>query len=263
MDKLLRWLCANISRQLKLPAVLDEYWDEDIGSKMSCTFYLEEYILDKIDTPIILALEEGSELFEYESISKEFFSMLRTWHEYTKHQEIWQKLRLILVQSTESYVPLNVNQSPFNVGMEVALLPFTHTQVRILGERSGLTFDDSICTQLMSLLAGHPHLIRLAFYHLAQGTINWHDLFTTAGNDEGIFSHHLHRHLWNLQKNADLCIAFRQVLNESGSVKVPQNQGFKLHSMGLVTLNQNQVQISCDLYQQYFSEHLGSFSKSL
>lgn len=256
LDQLLRWICANISRQLQLPALLDEYWDQDIGSKMSCTFYLEEYLLENLGTPIILALEESSELFEYESISKDFFSMLRTWHEYTKHQAIWKKLRLILVQSTETYVPLNVNQSPFNVGIEVALQPFTHKQVSTLAERSGLTLDEPTCEQLMSFLSGHPYLIRLALYHLAKGSISWNDLFITARSDEGIFSDHLHRHLWNLQQSSDLCIAFRQVINESSPVRIPQKQGFKLHSMGLVTLIQNQVQISCDLYQQYFSEHL-------
>lgn len=33
LDKFLRWLCANVSRQLNLESKLDDYWDEDIGSK--------------------------------------------------------------------------------------------------------------------------------------------------------------------------------------------------------------------------------------
>lgn len=256
LGKLLRWLCANISRQLKLTPALDECWDDDIGSKMSCTLYIEEYILDAIDTPLILAIEESSELFEHGDVSSEFFSMLRTWHEYTKHQDAWKKLRLILVQSTESYVPLNINQSPFNVGVEVALTPFTLAQVNLLAERTGLTLDHSTCERLMSLLAGHPYLIRLALYHLAKGTITCEQLFITASTDEGIFSDHLHRHLWNLQQQAGLCIAFRQVLNQVEPTRIAQKQAFKLHSMGLVTLEQNQVQVSCDLYRQYFIEYL-------
>ena len=128
LDSFLRWICANISHQLKLPSVIDDFWDKDIGSKMSCTLYVEEYILEKIETPIILALEESSELFEYPDIAKEFFSMLRTWHEYAKHHSVWQALRLIIIQSTEAYIALNVNQSPFNVGFEVRLAPLTQTQ---------------------------------------------------------------------------------------------------------------------------------------
>ncbi|MEL6491105.1 MAG: AAA-like domain-containing protein [Cyanobacteria bacterium J06621_3] len=256
LDKLLRWLCANIAYQLKLPPMLDEFWDEDIGSKMSCTLYLEDYILDNIDRPLILVLEESSELFEYVDVSKECFSMLRTWHEYTKHQDAWKNLRLILIQSTETYVPLNVNQSPFNVGFEVPLTPFNEAQVIALAERSGVTLTGRDRTQLISLVGGHPYLIRLALYHLSRGTTNWQTLIATASSDEGIFSNHLQRHLWNLQQHAMLCIAFRQVIDQTEPVRVAQDQGFKLHSMGLVTLVQNQIQVSCELYQQYFSEHL-------
>ena len=256
LDKLLRWLCANITRQLKLPLALDDCWDEDIGSKMSCTLYIEEYILNEIDTPLILALEESSELFEHIEVAKAFFGMIRTWHEYTKHQEVWQKLRLILVQSTETYVPLNINQSPFNVGFEVALKSFTQEQVATLAKLNGLSLTEQDYQQLMALLAGHPYLVRLALYYLAQGTTTWEHLFNTASSDQGIFSHHLQRHLWSLQHHAELGAAFRDVLNERVPVRIGQTQGFKLHSMGLVTLIQNKVQISCELYQRYFSEHL-------
>ncbi|MCZ8106401.1 MAG: AAA-like domain-containing protein, partial [Burkholderiales bacterium] len=43
-NKLLRWICRNCARQLNLEAKLDDYWDEDIGIKMSWTIYFEEYI---------------------------------------------------------------------------------------------------------------------------------------------------------------------------------------------------------------------------
>ncbi|MEC4818990.1 MAG: AAA-like domain-containing protein, partial [Scytonema sp. PMC 1069.18] len=45
LDKFLRWLCANVSRQLNIESKLNDYWDEDIGSKVSCTLYFQEYIL--------------------------------------------------------------------------------------------------------------------------------------------------------------------------------------------------------------------------
>ncbi|MEL7357911.1 MAG: AAA-like domain-containing protein [Cyanobacteria bacterium J06560_6] len=256
LDRLLRWLCANIARQLKLPPMLDDFWDEDIGSKMSCTLYLEEYILEQIDEPIILALEESSELFDYDAVSKDIFTMLRTWHEYTKHNETWENLRLILVQSTENYIPLNVNQSPFNVGFEVPLSPFTREQVSTLAKRSSIEIVPQTSHQLMDLLAGHPYLTRLALHHIARGSVDWESLFALASTDAGIFKEHLHRHLWNLQQHAELCIFFRDVLSQPAPMRVPQEYAFKLHSMGLVTLDGNQVQVSCGLYRQYFTEHL-------
>lgn len=53
LDKFLRWLCANVSRQLHLEPRLDDYWNDDIGSKVSCTLYFQEYLLAGIDSPII------------------------------------------------------------------------------------------------------------------------------------------------------------------------------------------------------------------
>ena len=256
LDRLLRWVCANIARQLQLPLMLDDFWDEDIGSKMSCTIYLEEYILEQVDEPIILALEESSELFDYSGVSKDIFSMLRTWHEYTKHHEAWEALRLILVQSTETYVSLNINQSPFNVGFEVPLAPFTYEQISTLAERSGIELEPQVGQQLMNLLAGHPYLTRLALYHIAKGSVDWKNLFELAGTDEGIFRHHLHRHLSTLEQYAELYVGFKEVLSQSVSVRIPQRQAFILHSMGLVTLEGNKVEVSCGLYRQYFNEHL-------
>ncbi|WP_230968270.1 AAA-like domain-containing protein [Nostoc sp. WHI] len=69
LEKFLRWFCANVSRQLKLDIKLDDYWDEDIGSKVSCTLYLQEYLLEKIDAPVVLALDEVNRIFEYPQIS--------------------------------------------------------------------------------------------------------------------------------------------------------------------------------------------------
>ncbi|WP_013322663.1 AAA-like domain-containing protein [Gloeothece verrucosa] len=57
LNQLLRWLCANIARQLQLKPQLDEYWDEDLGSKISCTLYFQNYLLQSIEAPLILALE--------------------------------------------------------------------------------------------------------------------------------------------------------------------------------------------------------------
>ncbi|MEO0769838.1 MAG: AAA-like domain-containing protein [Cyanobacteria bacterium J06649_4] len=256
LEKLLRWICANITRQLNLPSAIDDYWDEDIGSKMSCTLYLKDYVLQKINTPVILVLEESSELFNHEDVAKEVFGMLRTWHEYTRHNEAWKKLRLILIQSTESYIQLNANQSPFNVGFEVALSPFSAAQIQTLAARNGLEFSEQQHAQLMSLLAGHPYLVRLAFYHLANKSIDWNTLIETASTDKSIFKHHLQRHLWQLQQHPQLCSALQSVIAHNQPVQIGQVEAFKLNSMGLVTLEGDQVQMSCDLYREYFKHHL-------
>lgn len=256
LDYLLRWFCALLTRQLKLKSKLDDYWDEMLGSKMSCTCYIQEQILEQIDRPLVVALEEVNEIIEHPQIAQEFLTLIRFWHERTKTDPIWQKLRLVMVHSTEIYIPLDINQSPLNVGLRIELQPFEISQVTDLIQRHGLKFNETQIEELMTLVAGHPYLIRCALYHLAKEDITLEELFKTASTDAGIYQDHLHRHLRNLQQHPDLAVAFNQVLESSSPVTLEQIQGFKLHSMGLVDLDGNQVTVSCSLYQNYFSDRL-------
>ncbi len=104
LNQFLRWLCANAARQLQLKPQLDEYWDEDLGSKISCTVYIQDYLLESITAPIVLALDELNQIFEHPQVAKDFLPLLRSWYEEAKTLPIWQKLRLIVVHSTEIYV---------------------------------------------------------------------------------------------------------------------------------------------------------------
>ncbi len=261
LDQLLRWCCANLARQLHLPIELERYWDEDVGSKMSCTLYLEAHLLEPLETPLILAIEEVGELLENLPVAQEFLTMLRAWHESGKCDSTWQKLHIIMVQSTEMYVPLNINQSPFNVGFAINLQPFNHEQIVDLTQRHQLNLAAPQLAHLEQLLGGHPYLIRLMLFQVALMNDDNHalslaSLMATASTNEGIYREYLQRHLRTLQMYPELADAFRLVLGSSDPVDVEQKPCFQLQSMGLVQLTRNQAEVSCQLYQRYFSEHL-------
>ena len=141
-----------------------EYWDDIFGSKMSCKDYFENYLLSEIDQPLVLAIEEVDVIFERLDLADDFFSLLRSWHEEAKSNPVWQKLRLILVHSTEVYIPLNINQSPFNVGLPIELPEFSVAQVQDLAQKHGLTWKQEQVNQLMKIIGGHPYLVREALY---------------------------------------------------------------------------------------------------
>ncbi|MBD2167013.1 AAA-like domain-containing protein [Calothrix membranacea FACHB-236] len=250
LNKLLRWVCANITHKLKLKNKLDDYWDEDLGSKANCTLYLQEYLLPQIENPLVLALDEVNEIFEYPEIAQDFLCLLRSWHEDAKDSEIWQKLRLIVSNSTQFYIPLSI--APFQVGFSVQLRSFNWEQVQDLAQRHQLNISIGNLAELMWLVAGHPYLLRVAFYHLAHQDLTWEQLIQTAASNTGIYSEYLHQHLWYLQQHPDLAAAFEQVLKAKAPIELEPVQAFKLHSMGLVNMLNNQVMISCDLYQRYF-----------
>ena len=117
----LKRFCALISRKLGIsPRQVSEFWDEELfGAKENCNDYFEEYILKDLTVPLFLGLDELDRLFPYNAVAKEFLGLLRSWNEKAKVNETWAKLRLAIVHSTESYVVMDKNSSPFNVGLAV------------------------------------------------------------------------------------------------------------------------------------------------
>ncbi|MBW4617972.1 MAG: AAA-like domain-containing protein [Cyanosarcina radialis HA8281-LM2] len=262
IDKFLRWFCTSITRKLQLPCRVEDYWSDSFGSKSNCTAYLEDCILPEVKGALVLALERLDEIFLYPEIADDFLTLLRSWYEEAAYGDIgnplWQKLRLIIVHSTEVYIPLDINKSPFNVGLAIELQPFTAEQVNQLAQRYALTLSDSELDRLMQLVAGHPYLIQRAFYYLVRQELTWEQLWQTATTDAGIYANHLHRHLRSLQEHPQLEAAYRLVLNSPTPIELEQILAFKLHSMGLVTLQGNQAIASCQLYRQYFRDRLES-----
>jgi hypothetical protein len=69
---------------LNLEAKLDDYWDEDIGIKMSWTIYFEEYILREIKQPLVLAFDEVHRVFEHPKVAEDFLPLIRACYEESK-----------------------------------------------------------------------------------------------------------------------------------------------------------------------------------
>ena len=253
LNQFLRWLCANIARQLQLKPKLDDYWDEDLGSKISCTSYLQDYLLESISTPLVLALDEVNQIFEHPQMAKDFLPLLRSWYEEAKTLPIWQKLRLIVVHSTEIYVPLELNQSPFNVGLPIRLNTFSQEEVQQLAQRYELTWSDGEeAKQLMNMVGGHPALVHTALYHLSRGEITLAQLLETAPTATGIYKHHLQRHWVMLQEQPELLIALNSVTNTTEPVSLDPILAHKLSSMGVIKQLGDKAIAGCELYRQYF-----------
>ncbi|MCU0569277.1 MAG: AAA-like domain-containing protein [Oculatellaceae cyanobacterium Prado106] len=256
LEKFLRWFCANVSQQLGLPPQLETYWSADLGSKMSCTLYMQRYVLKNVDVALMLALDETNRLFEYPDMAMEFLPLLRSWYEDASEFEIWQKLRLVVVHSTEAYLPLNLNQSPFNVGLPLRLPEFSLNQVRDLADRHALTWPDAETeaahlSALLNLVGGHPYLIRLALYEFAQKTLTLDQFLQEAPTATGIYGDHLRKLDHLLAENPKLAIALQQVLTNDPK-PLETITTYQLESLGLIKLQGNQAVPSRELYRLYF-----------
>ena len=258
-DRFLKWFCIAIARSLDLPHRIEEYWDDIFGSKMSCKDYFENYLLTNIEQPLVLALEEVDCLFQYTDLADDFFALLRSWHEEAKSRSIWQKIRLILAHSTEVYIPLNINQSPFNVGLPLELPEFNREQILELAVRHGLDRHKFPVDALMEMVGGHPFLVRVALYYLVEQQQTLKQLLAIATTETSPFSNHLRRHLWQLREQPQLALGLQTVLASKTPVRLKSITMFKLHSMGLVHLRGNEITPRCQLYRQYFSDRLEDY----
>jgi AAA-like domain len=292
LRRFLRWFCTYVSRQANLSPNLEQYWDDDIGSKVSCTIYFQEYLLKQLDSPFVLALDEVNRIFEYPDLAQEFLPLMRSWHESVEH-ESWQKLRLLIIHSTEIYIPLQLSQSPFNVGLPIQLPELTRSQVEDLAQRYGLlpspqapaaensvlkdgllengllettVLKSSDLDDLNNLVGGHPYLVRLALHWIQQnqtamaasGQGGIAPLLEEAPTQSGLYRSHLRHLLSLLQEQPPLWEAFQQVIADPNakSVQLEAIAAYQLESLGLIKLKGNEVIPSCELYRLYFGTQM-------
>src|ERR687886_1156908 len=257
LNQFLRRFCVLIGRELGIsPKKLNEYWDDEfLGPKENCNEYLKCLLAD-LNSPLVLALDTVDRVFPYNKVAVEFFSLLRVWHEKAKENSTWAKLRLVIVHSTEVYVKMPPERSPFNVGLTVELPEFNPEQVLDLAQRHGLAWGSAEIEQIMGMVSGHPYLVRLALYYISQQDLTLSQLLEQAPTDAGIYGDHLRQHLWNLQQHPELMAAVKQAVMTSHPVRLEAMQAYKLHGMGLVNRQGNDVTPRCDLYRLYFRDHL-------
>lgn len=260
LDRFLQWFCISITNELNLEDKLADYWKGSFSPKNKCTNYFQRYLLPALQRPVVLCLDEVDQVFEYPAIATDAFGMLRAWHEDAKIKPIWKNLRLVIVHSKEVYIPLNINQSPFNVGVPIELPQLTPPQVMDLVQRHGLNWTSTHVDQLMGMVGGHPYLVRVALYYLARGEMSLEQLLETAPTEGGLYGEHLRRHLLNLKEDERLVAAMGRLISVDDPIAIDTGEAFKLTSMGLVRFQGSEVVPICDLYRRYFRERLTNFS---
>ncbi|WP_414573116.1 AAA-like domain-containing protein [Nostoc sp. CCY 9925] len=258
----LHWLCVNVSDSLDVKDLVDEYWQESLGLNTSCTRYFQRYLLSNINSSLVFAIDNFERLFEYANIFSEFCLLLRSWYETAKQGDrmgkIWKKLRLVVVNSTEAYPTLDINRSPFNVGLAIELPEFNQQQVQEMVKlyELGGYFGEEGLSNLIKLVGGHPYLLNEAIANLKSQETSLKELISLAPTEQGIFSYHLRQQLESLQSDSQLKEGYTKVITVDKPVQLNPEITFKLHSLGLVKIVRNDCIASCDLYRQYFLARL-------
>jgi transcriptional regulator with XRE-family HTH domain len=252
----LRWFCAALAHKLKLELPLDDYWDDLLGSNLSTTLYLREAILPHLNRPLVLVFNEVERVFEYPQTAKNLLPLLRSWHEESQHDEVWQQLRLVVAYSTDAYLPLDINQSPFNIGLPLTLPELTPPEVQALAPFYAVTLSEAECHRLIALIGGNPALVGLALYHLHQG-MPLADLLHTAPTLGGIYRNSLQRLLAQLNANPHW-VEQLQRLVQAETINIDPILAYKLEGIGLIKPTLGGWQFSCELYRTYFQTYVQS-----
>jgi len=252
-DQFFRFLCAWLTNELGAEDRVDEAWKAPLGNTHRSTRYMSRLLKD-LGRPLVIAMDEVEMVFEADFRS-DFFGMLRSWHNSRGTSLIWKNLDIVLVTSTEPYQLIeNLNQSPFNVGEVIELEDFTPEQVADLNRRHGSPLNSSDVRRLTALLGGHPYLVRRALYLVAVRRTTTEDLFANATSDHGPFGDHLRNQLFRLHNKEELLQGLREVIRY-GTCK-DELIFFRLRGAGLVRREGRTVLPRCQLYANYFREHL-------
>ncbi len=253
-DRFYRQFCEWLTEELELETQVAKYWEAPLGNSMCCARYISRYLLKALGNPLVLVMDEVESMFETE-FKSDFFGMLRNWHNNRATTSIWKQLDLVLVTSTEPYHLIeNLNQSPFNVGQVIDLIDFDSHQVADLNQRHGSPLNPTQVQQLMALLAGHPYLIRRALYVVASQQMTVMELLTQATADRGPFGDHLRYHLFRMNDKPELVQGLLEVIRQQ---RCSNERVFvKLRGAGLVRQDGKTVLPRCQLYADYFQEHL-------
>ena len=253
-DLFFRQFCSWVTDELELEDRVDEYWNTPLGNSQRCTRYVSRYLLKQVGGPLLLAMDEVESIFDTDFRS-DFFSMLRSWHNNRATVPAWKQLDLALVTSTEPYQLIdNLNQSPFNVGEVIELSDFAPDQVTELNSRHRAPFNSSEQQKLLALLGGHPYLVRRALYLVASQRTSVSELFDHATDDRGPFGDHLRYHLFRMHDKQELVEGLRRVINSNTCED--EHVFFRLRGAGLVRRDGRAVVPRCQLYADYFREHL-------
>jgi hypothetical protein len=256
LDAFLHYIITVIVTKLRLdPAEVARAWQGPLGAPDKATYLMEDYILPQTEASVVLAIDEADQLLQT-PFHATFFGLLRFWHNSRAMNELWDKLDLVLVISTEPHLLISdFTQSPFNVGLKIRLEDFDAAQVQALNRRYRSPLDAQDLPALMDFLNGHPYLTSRALYTLVTAGITWEELRRTACDNHSPFNDHLRRYLWMLQDQPQLRKALKQIIRRGDCSD--EFVYYRLLQAGLIKGTSSKAcQCRCRLYEDYLKDQI-------
>jgi len=228
-----------------------------LSPKLACKQLVQRAVLDRHTGGVLLALDEVDRVVGPGPCARDFFAMLRSWHEADKQHDAWAGLRMALCFCTEAHMtPEGLRESPLsNVGLKCRLRDLSDGEVARLVTQHGLAAGAAPVAELLELFGGHPYLIRRALYALAREGYTLGRLVEEALAGVGPLGDHLERFLRHVREDRTLVAGLRDALAR-GVVRDPVTCR-ALEGAGLVRrAGPGRVVPRCGLYRRTFADQL-------
>ena len=251
LEPLLRWFCASISHQLGYEIALDEYWDGAIGSKMSCTHYVRDYLLKQSDSRLFLTIHNIDYFFKVPHLAQELALLFGSWQQQSGQ---FEKLCGALAYSLPISQDPTLAQLFYRLGIPISLPSFSLDQIIHLAKLHGLAWmNRDRAEQLQNLVGSNPYVIRLALYHLAQSGQSLAQFCEDSITLLRLYYLYLHKGWLTLQSEPNLAAAFVRFALADGDGELDLLQEYALTEKGLVWRKGKIVHLSCPLYRLYLA----------
>jgi transcriptional regulator with XRE-family HTH domain len=252
----LKWLCAFISFQLSIQNTITESWDPLLGCKLNTSLYIQNHVLTQIEYPLFLAIDSLEFIFSYPKTAQTILPLLRSWYEEAQQDTTWQRLRLAVFYSTECYLPFDINQSPFNVGMPIRLDSFDQAEMQSLLNLDSIRLNEQDLADLLLLTGGNPLLANLALYHLRKG-LTTDELLDMSNDLGGVYHTFLQKMLAQVANCQEWTALIKQMLANHEPIYLDPIIAYKLEGIGLIKqVKQGRWYFSCELYRLFFQTYL-------
>jgi DNA-binding SARP family transcriptional activator len=256
-DSLLLALADNMVEQLGLGIDVYANWDAARGWNVNFERILRREILDRLDAPLVWALDEIDRLFGM-PYSSEVFGLFRSWHnERTFNPDgPWQKLTIAIAYASEAHLFIpDLNQSPFNVGIRLLLEDFAPAEVAEVNRRYHSLLSSEEIEQCYALVGGNPYLVRLAIHAMLSRGLSLPELEAETERPDGLFSDHLRRVVATVKQDRHLYEAVRSMLR--GEPCPSADSFYRLHSAGLISgNNEREARPRCEIYRRALEKWL-------
>ncbi len=257
-EALYRTLMGELTDQLDLDVLPEDSWNSNRAANTNLDRYLRREILDKLERPLVWALDEVDRLFACE-FRNEVFALFRSWHDRRSMDPTgsWSRLTLALSYATEAHLFItDLNQSPFNVGTRMIVEDFTRDQAADLNLRYGSPLkDEAQISRFQELVGGHPYLVRRGLDVMAAEGLNIAQIEAQATREDGLYGSHLNQLYRSVVQDPDLTDLLRTVLQ--GKILPTEVSYYRLFSAGILAATpDHQTRMRCRVYETYLANRL-------